>query len=227
MMRVVRQRNFALLWMAGLVSLLGDWAFYIVMPVFVLHETGSVFLAGIVWAVIALPSVVLGPVAGVYVDRWDRRQIMLWGNVAQAIAAVVLVIGWCGSRHLGRDGRAAGQCQSGLGHPARRECPPADPGAGRRSGAGQRPQRDERQPGPHRRADRGRSGVRPIRDPRRRDHQRGVVSGRGVAGARGGRRTVRRRTGAPGGRRAGEPFLRSLRTGVTSSGSTGCSARSF
>src|SRR5215211_7027810 len=96
MMRVVRQRNFALLWMAGLVSLLGDWAFYITMPIFVLHETGSVFLAGIVWAVIALPSVVIGPLAGVYVDRWDRQRIMLWGNVAQATAAAILVMAGSG-----------------------------------------------------------------------------------------------------------------------------------
>src|SRR5215213_3602386 len=97
MIRVVRQRNFALLWMAGLVSPLGDWAFYIAMPVFVLHETGSVFLAGVVWAVIALPSIVVGPVAGVYVDRWDRRRIMLWGNVAQAFAASILIVGGTGS----------------------------------------------------------------------------------------------------------------------------------
>ena len=96
MMRVVRQRRFALLWLAGLVSLLGDWAFYTVVPIFVLDETGSVLLAGVVWAVIALPSVVVGPVAGVYVDRWDRRAIMLWGNVAQAVAASILVVGGAG-----------------------------------------------------------------------------------------------------------------------------------
>jgi predicted MFS family arabinose efflux permease len=92
MMRVVRQRNFALLWTAGLVSLLGDWAFYTVVPILVLNETGSVMLAGVVWAVIALPSVLVGPAAGVYVDRWDRRRILLWGNVAQAVAAAILVI---------------------------------------------------------------------------------------------------------------------------------------
>lgn len=91
MMRVARRRDFALLWTAGLVSLLGDWAFFIAMPVFVLDETGSIFLAGIVWAVIALPSVCVGPVAGVFVDRWDRRRILLWGNVAQALAAALLV----------------------------------------------------------------------------------------------------------------------------------------
>lgn len=96
MIRVMRHRNFALLWAAGLASLLGDWAFYITMPIFVLHETGSVFLAGSVWAVIALPSVVVGPLAGVYVDRWDRRRIMLWGNIAQAVAASILAIGGAG-----------------------------------------------------------------------------------------------------------------------------------
>jgi predicted MFS family arabinose efflux permease len=96
MMRVVRQRRFALLWMAGLVSVLGDWAFYTAVPIFVLDETDSVFLAGVVWAVIALPSVVVGPVAGVYVDRWDRQRIMLWGNVAQAVAALILVVGGAG-----------------------------------------------------------------------------------------------------------------------------------
>lgn len=93
MMRVARQRSFALLWMAGLVSLLGDWAFYTVVPICVLDATGSVFLAGIVWAVIALPSVVVGPVAGVYVDRWDRQQVMLWGNMAQAATVAILVGG--------------------------------------------------------------------------------------------------------------------------------------
>src|SRR4051812_26190003 len=96
MMRVVRQRDFGRLWLAGLISLLGDWAFYIAMPVFVMDETGSVFLAGIVWAVIALPSVVIGPVAGVYVDRWDRQRIMLWGNIAQAMAAAILVVAGSG-----------------------------------------------------------------------------------------------------------------------------------
>jgi predicted MFS family arabinose efflux permease len=92
MMRVFRRRRFALLWTAGLVSLLGDWVFYTTVPIFVLYETGSVFWTGLVWAVIALPSVVVGPVAGVYVDRWDRQRTMLWGNVAQAATASILVV---------------------------------------------------------------------------------------------------------------------------------------
>ena len=46
MIATLRQRNFALLWSAGLISLIGDWGFYAAMPIFILDETGSVFLAG-------------------------------------------------------------------------------------------------------------------------------------------------------------------------------------
>ncbi len=69
MLSTLRQRNFALLWTAGLISLIGDWAFYVAMPIYVLDRTGSASLSGLVWAAIALPGIVIGPVAGVYVDR--------------------------------------------------------------------------------------------------------------------------------------------------------------
>lgn len=92
MLATLRQRNFALLWTAGLISLIGDWAFYAAVPIYVLDRTGSAALSGLVWAVIVLPGIVIGPVAGVYVDRWDRRRIMLWGNVAQALAASCLLL---------------------------------------------------------------------------------------------------------------------------------------
>jgi MFS family permease len=93
MIATLRQRNFALLWTAGLISLIGDWAFYAAMPIFILDRTGSAFQSGLVWAAIALPGIFIGPFAGVYVDRHDRRRIMLFGNIAQAIAATVLLVG--------------------------------------------------------------------------------------------------------------------------------------
>jgi MFS family permease len=92
MIATLRQRNFALLWTAGLVSLTGDWAFYAAMPIFILDRTGSAFQSGLVWAAIALPGIFIGPFAGVYVDRLDRRRIMLFGNIAQAAAASILLL---------------------------------------------------------------------------------------------------------------------------------------
>ena len=92
MIATLRQRNFALLWTAGLISLIGDWALYTVMPIYVLDRTGSALQSGLVWAILVFPGIFIGPLAGVYVDRWDRRRIMLWGNIAQTAAASVLLI---------------------------------------------------------------------------------------------------------------------------------------
>src|SRR4051794_39663382 len=92
MLSVLRQRNFGLLWLAGLLSIIGDWAFYTLIPVYILDRTGSVFLSGIVWTNIAFPQVFLGPIAGVYVDRHSRQRIMIWSSVSQATAMGALLI---------------------------------------------------------------------------------------------------------------------------------------
>ncbi len=92
MWTVLRQRNFGLLWLAGFLALSGTWAFYAAMPIYILDQTGSVFYSGAVWTLIAIPGIVIGPVAGVWVDRWDRRRVMLWCNIAQAVSASVLLI---------------------------------------------------------------------------------------------------------------------------------------
>lgn len=92
MWTVLRQRNFGLLWLAGFLALSGTWAFYAAMPIYILDQTGSVFYSGAVWTLIAVPGIVIGPAAGVWVDRWDRRRVMLWCNIAQAISASFLLV---------------------------------------------------------------------------------------------------------------------------------------
>lgn len=92
MISVLRQRNFGLLWLGGLLSLIGDWAFYSLTPVFVLDRTDSVFLSGLVWTLSALPMVLVGPFVGVYVDRHSRQRIMVWTAIAQSMAMAALLI---------------------------------------------------------------------------------------------------------------------------------------
>ena len=92
MIETLRQRDFGLLWAAGLISVLGNWALYAALPVFVYEETGSTALAGLLWVAAFLPNVVVGPVAGVFVDRWDRRRTMLVSNAVQAVAMVPLAL---------------------------------------------------------------------------------------------------------------------------------------
>lgn len=91
MLQVLRQRNFALLWVAGLISMAGDWALIVGLPLEVYRRTGSTLAtAGIVLATL-IPSVVLGSVAGVYVDRWDRRRLMIAVNLLLAVTILPLL----------------------------------------------------------------------------------------------------------------------------------------
>lgn len=84
MFALLRQRNFSLLWFGGLISYIGDWILFTALPVFVFTLTGSVLATGLMFAITMVPSVVLGSLAGVFVDRWDRRTTMLVANLARA-----------------------------------------------------------------------------------------------------------------------------------------------
>lgn len=46
MTSVLRQRNFALLWLAGAVPTLGDWAHFVALPLFVVSLTASALTTG-------------------------------------------------------------------------------------------------------------------------------------------------------------------------------------
>jgi MFS family permease len=92
MVRLLRRRDFALLWFAGLVSVAGDWLLNIALPFYVYERTGStVATAGMVVASLS-PAVVLSSVAGVFVDRWSRRRALIVTNVLQAATVSLLLL---------------------------------------------------------------------------------------------------------------------------------------
>jgi MFS family permease len=82
-----RSRGFALLWSAGLVSFAGDWVLRIALPIHVYALTGSPLATGGVVAANVSASLLVGAIAGVYVDRWDRRRTLVAGNLV--LAAIV------------------------------------------------------------------------------------------------------------------------------------------
>jgi MFS transporter, DHA3 family, macrolide efflux protein len=88
--RALASRPFFLLWLSQLISQSGDFVFDIALIWLVLEVTGSVFAVGVVVAVAAIPQVVAGPIIGVYVDRWDRRSILIGTNVAEGLLVAVL-----------------------------------------------------------------------------------------------------------------------------------------
>jgi MFS family permease len=92
MLRVLRQRNFALLWFGSFVSKLGDFVLFVGLPYEIYRLTGSTLAtAGTVLAFL-VPNILLGSVAGVFVDRWDRRRLMLVVNLLQAATILPLLL---------------------------------------------------------------------------------------------------------------------------------------
>jgi MFS family permease len=88
MLKLLRLRDFRLLWFGGLISMTGDWALMAGLPYVVYQQTGStIATAGMVLAGL-LPQVLFSSAAGVFVDRWDRRKLMILVNLA--LAAVLL-----------------------------------------------------------------------------------------------------------------------------------------
>lgn len=91
MIGLLRQRSFALLWFGGLISVAGDWMLYAALPFFVYERTHStIATAGMIAAELG-PSIVVGSFAGVYVDRLDRRRVLVATNVLQAVAVSTLL----------------------------------------------------------------------------------------------------------------------------------------
>lgn len=91
MLATLRQRNFALLWFAGLISLAGDWMLMIALPIFVYQLTGSAVATSAILIAKRLPGLLFGSMAGVFVDRWDRRRTMVVANLLMALALLPLV----------------------------------------------------------------------------------------------------------------------------------------
>jgi MFS family permease len=88
---VLRQRNFALLWVGGLASSIGSTMLVIALPFYVYTRTGSALATGVMFIAETVPAVLLGSVAGVFVDRWDRRRTMIVADVSRAALLPLLL----------------------------------------------------------------------------------------------------------------------------------------
>jgi MFS family permease len=89
--RALRHRDFALFWTGALISSTGMWMQNVTVP-FVLHEaTGSAAWVGFGAFLQFAPALLVGPVGGVFADRFPRRRILL---VSQSIAMTMAFLLW-------------------------------------------------------------------------------------------------------------------------------------
>lgn len=91
-LRVLRHRDFALLWSSGLVSDCGTWMQSVALAALVTEMTGQAGWGAAVAALAFLSSGVGTPFGGVLADRHDRRRILLAAALALAAIAVTLAV---------------------------------------------------------------------------------------------------------------------------------------
>lgn len=92
MLAALRHRDFTLLWSGGLIALAGNFMLITALPFFVYSLTGSALAAGLLFACYMAPSILFGSVAGVFVDRWDRKRTMVIANLLRAAALLPLLL---------------------------------------------------------------------------------------------------------------------------------------
>jgi predicted MFS family arabinose efflux permease len=90
-LEALRIRDFRLLWTGRTVSLLGSWLLVIAIPAHVYALTGSLLATGLTLVAEYLPPLLLGPMAGVLTDRWDRRRVMIAADLFRALAITLML----------------------------------------------------------------------------------------------------------------------------------------
>ena len=87
---VLRHRDLRLLLAGQTVSQAGDWLYGVALVVYILGATGSVAWIAAVEVARLVPWIVMSPVGGLMADRFDRRRLLIAGDLVQAVAMLVL-----------------------------------------------------------------------------------------------------------------------------------------
>lgn len=83
-------RTFSVIWLGQLVSSLGSGLTGFALPVWIYQKTGSAEAFGLLFFAATVPTVLLSPIAGALVDRWDRRRVLLWSDALSALTTLLI-----------------------------------------------------------------------------------------------------------------------------------------
>ena len=87
----MNNRNFVMVVVGQIISLFGNTVLRFALPLYLLSETGSAALFGIVSACAFIPMIVLAPVGGIFADRVNKRNIMVILDFSTAILVLFIL----------------------------------------------------------------------------------------------------------------------------------------
>jgi MFS family permease len=80
------------MWAGQLISLFGDRLNQLALVAVVLVTTGSALASGLAFFVATLPNLLLSPIAGTFVDRWDRKDTMVVSDILRAVLVLLVPV---------------------------------------------------------------------------------------------------------------------------------------
>ncbi len=98
-----RNRQFMNLWIAQIFSQFSDRAVFVLFVATLTAQQsmsvgqrtiGAAEMTSWLYVAFTIPAVVLGPVAGVYVDRWSNRAVLVVSNLARGFFVVLIMVPW-------------------------------------------------------------------------------------------------------------------------------------
>ena len=92
LLRALRHRNYRLFFAGQSLSLVGTWITRIATSWLIYRLTGSALLLGVVGFCSQIPTLFLAPVAGVFVDRWDRHRVLVVTQVLSMLQSAALAV---------------------------------------------------------------------------------------------------------------------------------------
>jgi MFS family permease len=91
-LQVLKNRNFFLLWAGQGVSEIGSGISFIALSLLITDLTGSASAVGLLFIVLTIPSVAVGPWAGVLVDRWNKKLIIILADVIRGVLGICMAL---------------------------------------------------------------------------------------------------------------------------------------
>ena len=88
--RLALDARFAAYWLAQTISLFGDRLHQVALGVLVYSVTNSPLATGLVFLAATLPNIVLGPIAGTFVDRWEHKRVMIASDLIRAVLVIAI-----------------------------------------------------------------------------------------------------------------------------------------
>lgn len=82
--------DFSVIWFGQMVSMFGNALTNFALGVWAYQRTGSVTLFALITLIGTVPSILISPMAGVYVDRWNRRNVLIATDVGAAVLTILL-----------------------------------------------------------------------------------------------------------------------------------------